>query len=144
MGAGGGAAAGGLNFLGFVKKFQEDRRVMRENEGNYRMEAEYTEMVGQRKLNLLRTEQDSVFDRQKAQLARSGINFDGSSLDMLAGSRADMMAERQAVQTDINIRKERLLHQAEQERAKMDTQDQWAVVDYGGSFLGGMSSYGGK
>ncbi len=136
----GGAKAAGMwmGVMGGIKANMEQSLAEKRNAKYFDEQAQYAEYVGARKLELLTKEQGIFKGRQKAAVARSGVSFGGSILDVLAGQEVDMAKERFAVQSETRETVTATRNQAANARRRAA-----ALSDFGNNLLQAGAQVGG-
>ncbi len=141
---GGGSGAGigmvtGSLFEGFsnMQQINSQKDYLKELESSFQEDASYTQRVGDRKLSLLKVDQDQYYDRLQSQMAQSGISFDGTAVDLFNNTKVIQAQEYEAVKLDTSLKVNqsyRKASQAHSQREDIITNEGWSLV---GGFLGG-------
>ncbi len=130
---------GGSLFEGFsnIKQMDAQKNYLADLESSFQQDAQYQKRVGDRKLSLLKRDQDQFYSHMQSQLAQSGISFEGSAVDLLVDTKVVQSQEASAVELDTNIRVNesyRKASQAHSQREDIESNYTWSAT---AGFLGG-------
>lgn len=125
------AAAGiFLGAVGGIKSNHDQAQAETRNAVYFEEQAQYAEYVGARKLELLQKEHDVFRGRQRAAIAKSGISFSGSIIDVLGQQEVDMDKEIFAVESETKQNASMARNQARNSKRRAAS-----LRDFGNNFL---------